>query len=146
MANNNGGSRISQRGRPTLGVDNLLFGIIFAENCVRLKKIEPRRGARPSPPIDPPLDMLMLSMSPIHENLDCVWTGCFIQPGLRSSPSARNSSVVFSVHVAVVQNRQTSPPQVAPRAAEMGTGYNSSYQNLQNGFSWFSFFVLDSFN
>ena len=45
MANNNAGFRISQRGRPTLGVANLLFGIIFAENCMRLKILN-REGAR----------------------------------------------------------------------------------------------------
>ena len=47
-----GGSRISQ-GAPTLVGANLLFGIIFAENCMKMKKIGPRVDARPSCCLDP---------------------------------------------------------------------------------------------
>ena len=36
---------------PVLG-RNLLFGKIFAENCMKMKKIEPREASLP-PPLDP---------------------------------------------------------------------------------------------
>ena len=41
------------RGAPTLVGANLLFGIIFAENCMKMKKIGPRGDVRPSCCLDP---------------------------------------------------------------------------------------------
>ena len=43
-----GGSRISQRGAPTPEGTNVLFGIIFAENCMKMK-IFGRRGGHATP-------------------------------------------------------------------------------------------------
>ena len=41
---------------PKVGVENLLFGQIFPENCMKMKEIGPRERARPwcPPPLDPP--------------------------------------------------------------------------------------------
>ena len=47
---NSGGSRLF------LGT-NLLFGIIFAVNCMKIKEIGLKGGARPSRPLDPPLQI-----------------------------------------------------------------------------------------
>ena len=51
----NSGSRISQRGAPTLGSVNLLFGIIFGENCMQMKKIGLRGEQASLATLDPPL-------------------------------------------------------------------------------------------
>ena len=37
---------------PCVWPENLLFGKIFTENCMKMKEIEPRRGARPWHPLD----------------------------------------------------------------------------------------------
>ena len=44
ILNISGGSRISQ-GRQTQGGANLLFDIMFTENCTKMKQIELRRAA-----------------------------------------------------------------------------------------------------
>ena len=51
-----GGSRISQmEGRqPKRGDANLLFGIIFAENCLKIKTFG-QKGGRLSRSLDPPM-------------------------------------------------------------------------------------------
>ena len=50
-----GGSKISQG-----GCANLLFGKMFAENCMKIKEIEQRRPTSIEPPLDPPLIIVLL--------------------------------------------------------------------------------------
>ena len=56
MCNLSGGSRISKRGQQSQEWSTyLLFFIIFAENCIKMKKIGLREGRGSLASLDPPL-------------------------------------------------------------------------------------------
>ena len=61
--NHSGGSRISHGNSPTRGGGgaNLLFGLFFAENYIKMKKIWTERGRASPAPLDPPLSSLVVT-------------------------------------------------------------------------------------
>ena len=86
-----GGSRISQGEATTPGgggETNPLFGIIFAENCMKIKKkLTKRRGAHPSHPLDPPLIATLQTVNILKNtrtlrNFYC----CYIEVHLKAFP------------------------------------------------------------
>ena len=52
-----GGWRIFQREAPTPRGGNLLLGVIFAKNCMKMKNNELKGGTCPSRPLELPLDL-----------------------------------------------------------------------------------------
>ena len=60
-----GGTRISQMA-PTPGSANQIFGIIFAENFMKMKKNRLRRGAHVPHAPDPPLHCVKITKLPNH--------------------------------------------------------------------------------
>ena len=97
-----GGSKNFPGGAPTpKGRVNLLFGIVFAENGMKMKRIGLNGSSRPSPP-DPPL---LLYFPFCLENL--LW----IPINLSAHPSYERSQVHQSTRVRTESTRPVRDPE-----------------------------------
>ena len=70
---NSGGSRVSQTGSANswFWSEILLFGKVFAEDCIKMEEIGPRGGRVPSvppPPADPPMNLYVHPLIKIKED------------------------------------------------------------------------------
>ena len=72
-------------GNPWVWTENLLFGKIFAENCMKMKEIGPRAGALvPSVPFDPPMWCNTFKSQSVQYGVGAPSRGC--SGGSRISP------------------------------------------------------------